>query len=219
MSKRLVHNTSCLLFFTDTCCEIFVKMTETSQIRPRPGGDLRLHFLPDTNAGPNKVQELQANYKQRQMKLPRSRGKFDVDSFQDLDNIGFVKYNGDTLAPSRDNVPIIDPTSGFISAGGDVDRNTGVKAIPTLQQAGYTPNIVTPCNPKPTTTKEYRDLARSSASSEPVHRPLSKSLPSSFVDPQLEKTKMSNDPGTWNDRKISDALLRAKLGGQYLRYL
>ncbi|KAJ8024757.1 hypothetical protein HOLleu_34759 [Holothuria leucospilota] len=188
-------------------------MTETSQIRPRPGGDLRLHFLPDTNAGPNKVQELQENYRHRQMKLPRSRGKFDVDSFQDLDNIGFVKYNGDTLAPSRDNVPIIDPTSGFISAGGDVDRNTGVTAIPTLQQAGYTPNIVTPYNPKPTTTKEYRDLARSSASSQPDHRPLSKSLPSSFVDPQLEKTKMSNDPGTWNDRKISDALLRAKLGG------
>ena len=191
-------------------------MTETSQIRPRPSGDLRLHFLPDTNAGPNKVQELLTNYRQRQMKLPKSRGRFDVDSFQDHQNIGFVKYNGDTFAPGRDNVPIIDPTSGLISAGGDVDRNTGVKAIPNLQQAESTPNIVTPYNPQPITTQEHRDRESSGLSGSSLQqraRLLSSSLPASFPDPQLEKTTVSNEPGTWNSRKISDALLRAKLGG------
>ncbi|XP_071812440.1 protein SPMIP7-like [Apostichopus japonicus] len=194
-------------------------MTETSQMRPRPTGDLRLHFLPDTNAGPNKVQELLTNYRQRQMKLPKSRGRFDVDSFQDPQNRGFVKYNGDTLAPGRDNVPIIDPTSGLVSVGGDVDRNTGVKMIPNLQQADSTPNIVTPYNPRPITTLEHRErgyigrLNGSPLTQNARPRLLSSSLPASLPDPQLEKTTMSNELGTWNSRLISDALLRAKLGG------
>ena len=47
----------------------------------------------------------------------------------------FIKWNlhaqaphcGYSLAPHRDNHPIVDPASGFISAGADKDLETGVK--------------------------------------------------------------------------------------------
>ncbi|XP_063965094.1 protein SPMIP7-like [Lytechinus pictus] len=191
-------------------------MAET-MVRPRPLGDLRLHLQVDTNAGTNDVQGIVRNRRQRLMKLPISRGRFDVASFQDHGHPGFVKYNDDTLAPNRDNYPIIDPTSGFVSVAADVDRNTGVKNIPNMQQSDNPPNTVTPFSPRPTTTLAHRDKVKESDSRESsgTMNPLRASAPASlqYNDPQLQKTRVLNDPGTWNSRKISDAMIRAKLGG------
>nr|XP_054766968.1 uncharacterized protein LOC129274143 [Lytechinus pictus] len=189
-------------------------MAET-MVRPRPLGDLRLHLQVDTNAGTNDVQGIVRNRRQRLMKLPISRGRFDVASFQDHGHPGFVKYNDDTLAPNRDNYPIIDPTSGFVSVAADVDRNTGVKNIPNMQQSDNPPNTVTPFSPRPTTTLAHRDKVKESDSRESsgTMNPLRASAPASlqYNDPQLQKTRVLNDPGTWNSRKISDAMIRAKL--------
>ena len=191
-------------------------MAETA-VRPRPPGDLRLHMQVDTNAGPNTVQNIVKNRRMRLMKLPISRGRFDVTSFQDLGNPGFVKYNDDTLAPCRDNYPIIDPTSGFVSVAADVDRNTGIKRIPNLQQSDNPPNTVTPLSPRPTTTLAHREKTRESEENgSKGMNPLRLSAPAVLerVDPQLKTTRVLNDPGTWNSRKISDAMIRAKLGGK-----
>lgn len=183
-------------------------------VRPRPLGDLRLHLQVDTNSGANNVQDIMKNRRQRLMKLPVSRGRFDVASFQDHKNSGFVKYNDDTLAPNRDNYPIIDPTSGFVSVAADVDRNTGVTHIPNMQQSDNTPNTVTPLSPRPTTTLAYRDKVKESTSQNPLRASAPAALQSS--DPQLQKTRLLNDPGTWNSKKISDAMIRAKLGGKFV---
>ena len=199
-------------------------MADTA-VRPRPSGDLRLHFMTDTNAGPNNIQETVHQRSMRQMKLPPSRGRFDIDSFQtSRRNPGFVKFHEDTswktagtsmdaLAPVRDNVPIIDPTSGFISAAGDVDRNTGIKQIPSMQSIDNPPNTVTPQQPTPNTTYEHRDRIngkevpnRTSSGGSGSGSLLSASDPGT--------TRMLNDPGTWRGRKISDGYIRAKLGGK-----
>ncbi len=194
-------------------------MADTA-VRPRPGGDLRLHFMTDTNAGPNNIQDMVYQRNMRQMKLPPSRGRFDIDSFQqDRRNPGFVKFHEDTswkttsmdaLAPGRDNVPIIDPTSGFISAAADVDRNTGIKQIPNMQSVDNPPNTVTPNQPTPNTTYEHRD--RVNGKEIPRRTGSAGSSQTSSHDPEV--TRMLNDPGTWKGRKISDAYVRAKLGGE-----
>ncbi|XP_071507400.1 protein SPMIP7-like [Diadema antillarum] len=189
-------------------------MADTA-VRPRPTGDLRLHLQVDTNAGPNNVQNIVGNRRRRLMKIPISRGRFDVASFQEPANSGFVKYNDDTLAPHRDNYPVIDPTSGFVSVAADVDRNTGIKGIPNLQQSDNPPNTVTPLSPRPTTTLAHREKEKVKENGKAAPNPLRFSAPSMIVynDPQLKTTKVLNDPGTWNSRQISDAMIRAKLGG------
>ncbi|XP_072028843.1 protein SPMIP7-like [Amphiura filiformis] len=194
-------------------------MADTA-VRPRPIGDLRLHFMTDTNAGPNNIQDTVTQRNMRQMKLPPSRGRFDIDSFQqDRRNPGFVKFHEDTswrttsmdaLAPVRDNVPIIDPTSGFISAGADVDRNTGIKQLPNMQSVDNPPNTVTPQQPTPNTTYEHRDRVNGKEIPSRTGSGGSSQVSSSH-DPGV--TRMLNDPGTWKGRKISDAYIRAKLGG------
>ena len=196
-------------------------------MRPRPLGNLRLHLMTDTNAGPNNIQEIRHQRSMRQMKLPPSRGRFDVDSFQShKSNPGFVKFHEDTswkttsmdaLAPGRDGVPIIDPTSGFVSAAADVDRNTGFKALRSMQAVDNPPNTVTPRRPGPNTTFEYRDgLNGKNNSYKPASGSSSRSvevLNATASDPGV--MRVLSDPGTWRGRKISDALIRAELGGKH----
>ncbi|XP_033639180.1 spermatogenesis-associated protein 48-like [Asterias rubens] len=187
----------------------------------RPYGDLRLHLQTDTNAGPNSIQQVVLNRQQRQMKFPHLRGRWDVDSFQWHSSPNLVKYHDDTLAPLRDNVPTIDPVSGFVSAATDVDRNTGINRIPSLQQVDNTPNTVTPQSPRPTTTRAHRGKEKEKdngtfEAKKPVtpHFSRARSNPEMrLVRSESDVTHVLNDPGTWAGRKISDGFIRAKLGG------
>ncbi|XP_022102353.1 uncharacterized protein C7orf72-like [Acanthaster planci] len=195
-------------------------MVDTA-VRPRPVGDLRLHMQTDTNAGPNSIQQVVLNRRQRQMKFPHLRGRWDVDSFQWKSSPNLVKYHDDTLAPLRDNVPIIDPVSGFVSAATDVDRNTGVDRMPSMQQVDNTPNTVTPLSPRPTTTKAHREKEKEKdrgtfVPKKPVTPQFSRARSNPemrLVKSESDVTHILNDPGTWAGRKISDGFIRAKLGG------
>ncbi|XP_071949783.1 protein SPMIP7-like [Antedon mediterranea] len=185
----------------------------TATMLKRPEGDLRLHLQPDTNAGSNIGQQISQSRRIRQMKFPKLRGKFDFDSFQDTRNVGFVKYNDDTLAPARDNVPIIDPTSGFISASADVDRSTGIRDIPSMQAIDNPPNNVTPMTPQPSKSSEHRDRIPPGKWREDLTIKRSYTSPHLGANCEGEITRFRSEPGNWSGRKISDVWIRAKLGG------
>ena len=84
------------------------------------------------------------------MKFPTLSGRADVDSFKAFPakDIGFKRWNdeGDfrANAPYRDYDNIVDPVSGFVSAGGDVDRGTGHKKIRPLAQLNDVPQCDAP---------------------------------------------------------------------------
>ncbi len=136
----------------------------------------------------------------RLVNFPSLSGRRDVDSFKDPQNptdTGFKKWNdaGDyrAMAPYRGCDSHIDPISGFVSAAGDVERNTGHTKIPSLVQLNDTPQSVVPQN-----INSVR---------------LSTSAP-----PELQRSS-ERDPGLpfqWNTSKIQDSSLRAKLGGTYI---
>ncbi|XP_033103518.1 spermatogenesis-associated protein 48-like [Anneissia japonica] len=188
-------------------------MAAEVMLRQRTDGDLRLHLQPDTNAGGNIAQQIERNRLHRHMKFPKLRGKFDFDSFQDHKNVGFVKYNGDTLAPNRDSVSIIDPTSGFISASADIDRNTGVKDIPSMQAIDNPPNNVTPKTPQPLKSSEHRQRVPTGKWREDLTIKRSYTSPHLGAKSEGDLTRFRSEPGNWSGRKISDAWIRAKLGG------
>ncbi|ESP04315.1 hypothetical protein LOTGIDRAFT_204975 [Lottia gigantea] len=163
-----------------------------SNYRIRP--DMKTYLMTDNNAGGHSVKQIEQSRRIRQLKFPSLRGKHDYSSMQDRDAAGFRKYNdnGDhrVPAPHRGYDNIIDPTTGFVSAGGDLDRETGHKKIETLVQL----------NDKP-------------QSSEPKTKtPLS---PGSVPAPGLHRsvTYHPGAPSKWNSRKISDSWIRAQLGG------
>ena len=101
-----------------------------STFRTRP--NFTAYVRTDSNALGNAVQQIEEKRRQRQMKIPSTVGRKDVESFrnpQSPTNPSFVKYNdlGDhrVNAPFRSSDNIIDPVSGFVSIGGEYDRNTG----------------------------------------------------------------------------------------------
>ncbi|XP_002733477.1 protein SPMIP7-like [Saccoglossus kowalevskii] len=182
-------------------------MTESFQ-RPRP--EFQTIIMSDANGGGNSMQQILHEQRLRQMKFPPMHGRRDVDSFQYPRNPAFVKYHDDTLAPLRDDVPILDPTSGFISAGGDVDRLTGVAKLPTMQQIDNPPNQVVPSDPLGKTSIEVRESKTGLDSR--------KRTPAEAVMPKPPYTAPPyhhhiTDPGPWCGRKINDAWVRAQLGG------
>ncbi|XP_007895658.2 spermatogenesis-associated protein 48 [Callorhinchus milii] len=92
------------------------------------------------------------------------------------------------LAPLRRDVPLVDPCSGFVSAGADADLETGVKAIPSLVDLSgdVRPNHRAP-NP-------------AGRSQTPPNFP-------SFLEYETADDKQ------WNSRAVSTAALRAREGG------
>ena len=154
------------------------------------------YLYTDANAGGTAVRQIEEKRRLRHMKFPSLSGRVDADSFhEDLRNIAFKKWNdrGDfrAEAPYRDYDNIVDPVSGFVSAGGDVDRNTGHQKIKSLVQLNDTPQSAVP---------QTKDSDRKSARAAP---------------PELQRsnTYEPGAPSAWNSRKTSDIWIRTQLGG------
>ncbi|XP_021243984.1 uncharacterized protein C7orf72 homolog isoform X2 [Numida meleagris] len=132
--------------------------------------------------------------------MPFVRGpenRHDFASFEEKDSNSFLKFHPDTppfgpnypLFPHRDDVPLVDPCSGFVSAGGDAELQPGVgKAIESL--VDY--SDVKPHQRVPTVGKGARTTHRR-------HMIL------------LEETSQDR---RWNSRAVPAALIRAQLRGQ-----
>ena len=158
--------------------------------------NFQTYLLTDANAGGSTVRQIEEKRRIRHQKFPSLLGRQDVDSFQaDFQNIGFKKWNdeGDhrAEAPYRDYDNIVDPVSGFVSAGGDVDRNTGHQKIKSLVQLSDTPQAQPP---------QQKDSDRKNEHSAP---------------PELRRsnTYEPGAPSAWNSRKTSDIWIRTQLGG------
>ncbi|XP_069111899.1 protein SPMIP7-like [Argopecten irradians] len=166
-----------------------------STFRTRPNFSSYLYV--DTNAGGNAVQQIETHRRARHMKFPTLTGRGDVDSFTTSvkTDIGYKKWNdeGDfrSNAPYRDYDNIVDPVSGFVSAGGDVDRNTGRKKINSLVQLNETPQAVPPQEKNSDRKKEQK------------------------APPELRRsnTYEPGAPSMWNSRSVSDIWIRSQLGG------
>ncbi|KAL3831443.1 hypothetical protein ACJMK2_023194 [Sinanodonta woodiana] len=165
-----------------------------STFRTRP--HFQTYLLTDANAGGHAVQQIEEKRRIRQMKFPSLKGRVDVDSFQtDLKDIAFKRWNDNgehrAPAPYRDYDNIVDPTSGFVSAGGDVDRNTGHLKIRSLAQLSDTPQSSEP--KKKHSDRSYEEKA----------------------PPELRRsnTYAPGAPSAWNSRKTSDIWIRSQLGG------
>ncbi|KAK6166716.1 hypothetical protein SNE40_023347 [Patella caerulea] len=168
----------------------YVLSDSTFRVRP----DLKTYFLTNNNSGGHTVRQIEENRRLRQSKFPSLRGKHDYSSFQDKKSSGFRKYNDDgdhqVAAPHRSYDNIIDPTTGFVSAGGDLDRGTGHSKIDTLVQNNDKPNASIPQTKTPRSTTAIPAPG--------LHRSM---------------TYVPGAPTKWNSRKISDAWIRAQLGG------
>ncbi|KAK3108180.1 hypothetical protein FSP39_002755 [Pinctada imbricata] len=150
----------------------------------------------DANAGGNHVRQIENHRRIRQMKFPSLTGRTDVDSFQvGLQDIGYKRWNdeGDyrSNAPYRDYDNIVDPVSGFVSAGGDADRGTGHKKIKSLVQLNDVPQSEAP-------------------QSKNSDRKVENKAP-----PELKRsnTYEPGAPSFWNSRATSDSWIRSQLGG------
>ncbi|XP_015709838.1 spermatogenesis-associated protein 48 [Coturnix japonica] len=132
--------------------------------------------------------------------MPFVRGpenRHDFASFEEKGSNSFLKFNPDTppfrpnysLFPHRDDVPLIDPCSGFVSAGADADLRPGVgKFIESL--ADY--SDVKPQQRVPTVGNGARA----------VHK-----------RHMILQEEISQDR-RWNSRAVPAAWIRAKLRGQ-----
>ncbi|KAK0057454.1 spermatogenesis-associated protein 48 [Biomphalaria pfeifferi] len=132
----------------------------------------------------------------RHMRFPSLKYRHDIDSFQlDINaNNSLKKWNDDgehhSSAPCRAYDNLIEPTSGFVSAGADVNNNNCSNKVKLLVQLNTTPQSV---NSKKL-NKVHFDLI----------------TPSKL---QRENTWSPETPLLWNSKKKLDVVMRAKLGG------
>ncbi|XP_006973091.2 protein SPMIP7 isoform X1 [Peromyscus maniculatus bairdii] len=92
------------------------------------------------------------------------------------------------LFPLRDDVPLGDPCSGFLSAGADADLKPGIgRAIPNLVSF----SDVKPQNRVPRPDKGFQTTIKRQT----------------ILSEELQQSRK------WNSRKVSDVSIRAKLGG------
>uniref|UniRef100_A0A4X2L1R0 Uncharacterized protein n=1 Tax=Vombatus ursinus TaxID=29139 RepID=A0A4X2L1R0_VOMUR len=146
--------------------------------------------------------------------MPFVRGNEDrhfFGSFEDKDSLSFLKFHpypspvqpdyhlyhpyppppgkDYALFPHRDDVPLGDPCSGFMSPGGDADLLPGVgKTIPNLVS--------------------YSDV-------KPQQRiPLTDQELQTEIKKRTTLLEELNEDPRWNSRKVSDAAIRARLGGK-----
>uniref|UniRef100_A0A8D0HJ43 Sperm microtubule inner protein 7 n=1 Tax=Sphenodon punctatus TaxID=8508 RepID=A0A8D0HJ43_SPHPU len=135
----------------------------------------------------------------KRMYMPFVRGPEDrhyFASFQDKDSNSFLKFNPYNppvgkdypLFPHRDNVPLGDPCSGFMSAGGDANLQPICgRTIPSLVDF----SDVKPQQRIPSEDKNEHTTHRR-------HTMLLEEL---------------NQDRRWNSRAVPDASIRARLGG------
>ncbi|XP_015212662.1 protein SPMIP7 isoform X3 [Lepisosteus oculatus] len=131
----------------------------------------------------------------RQISMPVEKGpenRYDFASFQERDSPSFIKFNPFSkeenypLAPLRDDVPIIDPCSGHLSAGAEAD----------LMIDGRSNFIQNGCDP-----------TRPNAVVDMSERPQTPPIRPSALTADLSSDKR------WNSRAVSEAAVRARLGG------
>jgi hypothetical protein len=167
-----------------------------SNLKTRP--EFKYFLMSDNNCGDNVVRQIEEKRRIRQMKFPTLRGWKDVDSFQSPVSTtpGFKKYNdeGDhrVSAPYRSYDNIIDPVAGFVSAGGDLDRNTGVQGLKCLAQLNFTPQAIVP--------QDVNSIRKGMRGAPP---------------PTNRETEWDPPaPYAWNSREMSERAIRAALGGK-----
>ncbi|XP_044512832.1 spermatogenesis-associated protein 48 [Gracilinanus agilis] len=149
----------------------------------------------------------------RKMDMPFVRGnedRHDFGSFEEKNSQAFLKYHpypsleqpdyhlyhpyppppgkDYPLFPLRDDVPLNDPCSGFISPGGDAELLPGV--------GRQIPNLVNYCDVKP---QQRIPMPAYGLQTDVKRRTI-----------LLEEL---NEDRRWNSRKVPDAAIRAKLGG------
>ena len=100
-------------------------------------------------------------------------------------------------APYRTYDNIIDPVSGFVSAGGDVDRNTGHTRIRSLVQLNRTPQSAAPCDQHSIRTREQ----------------------AAPPDLKRDNTLAPGGPTAWNSRSTSDSWIKSQLGGVFFLWV
>ena len=176
--------------------EIMNERTTLSDSNTKMRPCFKTYLGTDSNAKGHQMFQIEEKRRIRHMKFPSLKGRHDVDSFQEDgdSNIGFKKWNDDgeyhANAPYRTYDNIVDPTSGFVSAGGDVDRQTGHTQIRSLVQLNKTPQAMTP---------RGQDSIRKEPAAPPELR--------------REVTWSPGAPTLWNSRKVLDISIRSKLGG------
>lgn len=103
-----------------------------STFKSRP--HFKAYIQTDQNAGLDAVEAIEAKRRARQMKFPSMSGHKTAHSLNEpTTGAAFVKWNdeGDhrSSAPTRFYGNLMDPVSGFLSAGADVHRKTGVSKV------------------------------------------------------------------------------------------
>lgn len=112
---------------------VAIKPTLSDSVcKTRP--DFKSFLQTDQNAGLDAMEIVEAKRRARHMKFPNMSGQKTARSLgENPESPGFVKWNdqGDyrSNAPNRFYGNMIDPVSGFLSAGGDVMRRTGVSKV------------------------------------------------------------------------------------------
>jgi len=176
-------------------------MAETSL---HPHADMGTLLRSDLNSTDNIIKETDFHRALRHTKFPIIRGpdgNYTYPSFQGRlrNNPAFIKWNlhssaphdGYSLAPHRDNHPIVDPASGFISAGADQDLQTGVKSIKSMVPNSDKVQLSTPATKTP-------------RSGRPQTPPKA---------PWVDEVKSEEREAKWSARKVTDIALRAQAGG------
>ncbi|XP_041366282.1 spermatogenesis-associated protein 48-like [Gigantopelta aegis] len=164
-----------------------------SNLKSRP--EFRTYLTTDASAGGDVVTQIKEKRRRRHQNFPCLRGRADVDSFQEKvnENPSFKKWNDEgnyrAPAPYRSFDNIVDPVSGFVSVGGDMDRNTGHTMMRSFVLLSDTPQSAAP-----------RDR-HSNRTNEPA------------APMELRRATTTGGPSQWNSRKVPDASIRAKLGG------
>lgn len=141
----------------------------------------------------NGVQQIEQHRRLRYTKFPSLKGIHNGSQLHS-GKTNTVSWNNEVAseikAPHRAYDNLIDPTSGFVSAGGDVARNTGYARIESMGQLNKTPQAVTPS----AETSRHRKLV-------------------SACDLTRWNTWSPGAPTAWNSRKTLDIWIRSKLGG------
>jgi len=164
-------------------------------LRPHPG--MRRMLTSDDVGSFMRYSEVQRAM--RHLKFPTVRGSnYDFPSFQarNRNSSAFVKFNrnstaphsGYSLAPHRDNHPVVDPTSGLVSAGKDADdgETTAGSIVKLVTQSVISKDVETDSRPQTPT------------------------------DPDSPWNKEVDEGGVesrWNSRKKSEIAIRASFGG------
>ncbi|KAM9200244.1 protein SPMIP7 [Mergus octosetaceus] len=154
--------------------------------------------------------------------MPLVRGpenRHDFASFEEKDSNSFLKFHPHTppfgpnypLFPHRDNVPLVDPCSGFVSAGGDADLQPHVgRAIESMvDYSDVKPQQRVPIAGKGARTAHRRHMILQEETSQD-RRWNSRAVPAASVRARLGGIKRS-----WREEKAKDYFYRSNTQKAY----